>query len=358
MFGLRLILILLIVSGIIAFVGDWIGRYIGRKRLTLFNLRPRYTAITITVATGILITVFTLVIMLLISANVRTALFGLEELETNIKNLENNLKEVNYNIGKKSTELDTIKTNYATLEKTLEKRGKEKKTLEKEYTDLKIQLDSLYTLRDRLQKEVEVRRSGLILFKVNQPIVTTLIEGGGPDYKIENDLKQILSAADAVVRRFGVGTAEKRLIFLSPEELKKAMVFVEAHPKDTLIVRLIASRNVVYGEIVPVSFVFFKNQLVFKAKEEIASGIINGKNPQPEIEDKLKEILSHVNSIAIKKGIVPDPTGYVGNISYAKIYNLARSIRAKFKMVNVEVFAVSDTYTAGPLEVDLKIIEP
>ena len=46
---------LILISGFIAYFGDLLGRRMGKKRLSLFNLRPRYTAIVVTTFTGMLI---------------------------------------------------------------------------------------------------------------------------------------------------------------------------------------------------------------------------------------------------------------------------------------------------------------
>ncbi|MBM3470596.1 MAG: DUF3084 domain-containing protein, partial [Armatimonadetes bacterium] len=59
--GLILIPVLIVVSGVVAYVGNMVGRAIGRRRLTVLGLRPRHTAHVIAVATGMLITLITLV---------------------------------------------------------------------------------------------------------------------------------------------------------------------------------------------------------------------------------------------------------------------------------------------------------
>jgi len=55
MYSLVLIFTVLIISGLIAFVGDWIGLKIGKKRVTIFGLRPHHTAIVITIISGIVV---------------------------------------------------------------------------------------------------------------------------------------------------------------------------------------------------------------------------------------------------------------------------------------------------------------
>jgi len=53
------ILLLLALCGFIAYIGDLLGRRLGKKRLTIFGLRPKHTAILLTVVTGVLIAGFT-----------------------------------------------------------------------------------------------------------------------------------------------------------------------------------------------------------------------------------------------------------------------------------------------------------
>ncbi|TMI75929.1 MAG: DUF3084 domain-containing protein [Bacillati bacterium ANGP1] len=99
--GVLLIPILIVVSGAIALVGNAVGRNIGRRRLSLFQLRPRYTAQIVTVITGMLITIVTLIVVLLISSEARVALFRLNavlrqthQLEEEIRRQEDRLKQL------------------------------------------------------------------------------------------------------------------------------------------------------------------------------------------------------------------------------------------------------------------------
>ena len=80
MYGLVLIVVLIVTGGVIAFIGDRVGSRVGKKKLSLFGLRPRHTSVIVTIITGVLITTFTFVILAGASDNVRTALFGMEQL--------------------------------------------------------------------------------------------------------------------------------------------------------------------------------------------------------------------------------------------------------------------------------------
>lgn len=68
--------VLVLVSGFIAYFGDLLGRKMGKRRLTLFGMRPRYTAIVVTTITGMLIATLTLATMMTISKTLRHVLIA------------------------------------------------------------------------------------------------------------------------------------------------------------------------------------------------------------------------------------------------------------------------------------------
>ena len=73
-------LVLTVAGGLIAFMGDRLGRYMGKRRMTVFGLRPRHTALCFTVVAGMLIALTSLGVMSSISKDVRVALFAVDDL--------------------------------------------------------------------------------------------------------------------------------------------------------------------------------------------------------------------------------------------------------------------------------------
>ena len=92
MTGWLLILAVLLLGGVLATIGDRLGSRIGKARLSLFQLRPRSTAVLITVFTGSLISALTLGLMLAVSEQLRVGLFQLDQLETKLNNSRRNLQ--------------------------------------------------------------------------------------------------------------------------------------------------------------------------------------------------------------------------------------------------------------------------
>ena len=86
--GIGLILAIAIVAGAIAYIGDRVGHQVGRKRLTLFGLRPKYTSTIVAIATGMLIALSVTLAAVIASSTVRTAFFRMGQLNAQISSLQ------------------------------------------------------------------------------------------------------------------------------------------------------------------------------------------------------------------------------------------------------------------------------
>lgn len=101
--GLFLIAAMLILGGGLATAGDRIGMKVGKARLSLFNMRPRQTATVITILTGGLISATTLGVLFLLSEQLRTGVFELED-------IQRDLSEVQIDLDLLQEERDAIDT--------------------------------------------------------------------------------------------------------------------------------------------------------------------------------------------------------------------------------------------------------
>lgn len=91
--GLTLVLAVLLLGGVIATVGDRLGTRVGKARLSLFNLRPRKTAVLITILTGSLISGLTLMLLILLNGQLRAGLFQLEKIQKERKDARRDLEQ-------------------------------------------------------------------------------------------------------------------------------------------------------------------------------------------------------------------------------------------------------------------------
>ncbi|BAZ48110.1 hypothetical protein NIES4103_07150 [Nostoc sp. NIES-4103] len=104
--GYILIAAILILGGVIATVGDRIGTRVGKARLSLFNLRPKNTAVLITILTGGLISASTLAILFAADEGLRKGVFELEDIQKDLRNKREQLKTAEAQRSQVETELN------------------------------------------------------------------------------------------------------------------------------------------------------------------------------------------------------------------------------------------------------------
>jgi uncharacterized protein (DUF3084 family) len=145
--GYVLILAVLILGGVIATLGDRIGTRVGKARLSLFNLRPKKTAVLVTIITGTVISASTLGLMLLASGQFRDMLLNFEVIQRRSNTAKRDLERARADLEQRNSEKTTVET-------ALGKARNER-------TQVQEQLDrinrSLKTAVDR-QRETEARR--------------------------------------------------------------------------------------------------------------------------------------------------------------------------------------------------------
>lgn len=177
-----LVTVVLILGGLLAVLGDRVGSKIGKKRLRLFNLRPRQTAIVVTILTGVVIAASSLALLFALSKSLRQGVFELDKLmaerRDSIKELEKNLKttkkqkdtvEQELSKAKKEQEyvqkrLLTINRDFKQSRSKLDKVSSQLKTmrtdiqtLAKERQDLIVQRQALSEQMGKLQAELKIR---------------------------------------------------------------------------------------------------------------------------------------------------------------------------------------------------------
>ncbi len=92
--GIGSVLLIVVVAGVIAYIGDRVGHQVGRKRLTIFNIRPRYTSTIIAVGTGMLIALLLTLVAIFASNQVQTAFFRLGEINAEIQQAQAQAREL------------------------------------------------------------------------------------------------------------------------------------------------------------------------------------------------------------------------------------------------------------------------
>lgn len=100
--GIGNIALVMAVAGGVAYVGDRVGHQVGRRRMSLYGIRPRYTSTIIAIATGMVIALLISLVAIFASQEVQTAFFRLGTLNKQISDLQDreNQLEAKVNQGR------------------------------------------------------------------------------------------------------------------------------------------------------------------------------------------------------------------------------------------------------------------
>ncbi|MBQ3337549.1 MAG: DUF3084 domain-containing protein [Selenomonadaceae bacterium] len=413
--GIYLILVMIVTGGAIAFIGDKLGTKIGKKRLSIFGLRPRHTSMIVTVATGCFITLASIGFMLLISQNVRTALFGMDELRHTMDATLSELDEATENLFKAQTEFERANENLrmskeeivalkseqeelraesdrlkegneqleatnselaaqnenlsgtnAALEADNKKLGEFNVTLTADNDKLSADNDKLSSDNDKLSadnSELEERnnrlregliaiREGDITLRAGEILGSGIIKGGRTAEEISADINAIAEQATRnIVERFGGD--ENTSVWIYQPELQRVIEEIESSRRD-MVLRISAAGNLVRGEPVRSRLELYPNELIFKKGELILSKTYELGDVEPEII--LQDFLTEINRLAIEKGILSDPlTGSVGRMDGTQLYEVLDSLIDAKGKIQLTATAREETDSQGPLRLNIKM---
>ncbi|MGV0027857.1 DUF3084 domain-containing protein [Phormidesmis priestleyi] len=159
--GIILILAVLILGGVIATVGDRIGTRVGKARLSLFNLRPKKTAVLVTILTGGLISATTMALLLVTNERLRVGIFQLGQIERKLSGTRNTLKQtlddLQKTMGQKTQveqELSRTKTEQAQVQTKLDRINQSLKEAIAKQSQAETQRKRAETQRDVIRGQL------------------------------------------------------------------------------------------------------------------------------------------------------------------------------------------------------------
>lgn len=410
MYGIVLIGVMIVTGGAIAFIGDKLGTKIGKKRLSIFGLRPRHTSMIITVVTGILITGLSIGTMAVVSEDVRTALFGMEELNAAIANTRNSLdvatqelfdmrlenERAKTELGIAQNEISNLKTEQVELAEESERLRAGNDRLESEKEQLLSQNENLSTANENLtsansalenknselnesnanlsadneklsqdnaQLEEHTRnlrdgliaiREGDIIFRAGEVLASTVIAGNQSEEAVSDDINRLADkASENIAERFGENAGDTSVWIYQPEFQR--VVDEIAQSKNEVVVRIAAAGNLVRGEPIRTSLSYYPNEKIYTAGEYIFSHEYEVTS-ENDAEVIVREFLTEVNHAAVNKGILPDPiSGSVGVMDGTQLYDLIDEIAKSRGKIRLTARARDAVSSIGPLRLNLKV---
>jgi len=377
MSGWLLILALLVLGGVLSTLGDRLGSRVGKARLSLFNMRPRRTAVLITVLTGSLISALSLGLMLLVSRQLRVGLFELDALQAKLKTSRDQLKASEQERQKARSETERIEAEL----KTARNRAN---TLRAELAPLQKQRDQLEQDRDRLSRDIKARdsdirrteqelnqvreriqdgeqelellernlvalRRGAVVLSNGQTLATATVRLQSADQAtqaVDRLLQEANLNAYAQVRP---GEKPERQLILVPrsdvERLKKMI----SQP-GTWVMSMRSASNVLRGETVVYAFPEVRpNRTVTRKGDKLASMSLTEEERTPQlIQTRLNLLLASAYAEIQRRGSLSEGLQFDGNA----LTQLAQALVDRpEEPINVEVRALRDSDTADPVVV-------
>ncbi len=287
-------------GGVIAFLGDNVGRFLGKRRIRIFGVRPRYTSMFLAVLVGVLIAILTVLVLSVASKDVRTYLFGMEQLKRE---------------------------------------------------------------RARLLKEIEVLSElisrGQLVYAVGQPIYIGPLEKPNDLDKVLKDVRQVVSTR---IRRLSVilnqPVPDELLVDpleYSEEELER----IKDSIRKREVVIIYAKRNVFLGDKILLGFKLVDDRIVFHRGDVLMELELNGNEPFQEILALLIDSLQRLQEVAIERGKIPLPQegGVGGKLELTQLIDIAERVKNKGKPVRVKFVVNKDVYVADTFSVDIVLEE-
>ncbi len=413
MYGIFLIAIIAVMGGAIAYIGDKLGTKVGKKKLTIFGLRPKHTSILVTIITGILIAASTLGVLSLVSRDVRTALFGMQALKAELTSLSQEVmaKNVELDASRKALEeknqeysslnakvqettaklsaiaqelsavtaerdrtaaaLLKVQNDYAAARGDLEKSRQEIDALQKTKaqldqrisqlneakTTLQSDVDRLNELTNNLKQGLQIVREGAILYRAGEVLYTATVQGGQSTADTQQALSAIAYLANqGIVERMGLKDKSTEVLWVARTEFDQAVNVLTATPGQDVIVRITSASNTVYGEPVIGRIDLFPNHLIYPQGSIVYSEITSSARDSAQAEEIVLSFLQKVNAAATKQGILPDPLqGTVGSMSGSQLYEAINKVKRQSGKVELTAVTTTDVHTVGPLKIEIKV---
>jgi uncharacterized protein (DUF3084 family) len=289
--GVATIAVIVLVAGAIAYIGDRVGHLVGRRRMTLFGLRPRYTSTIFAVGFGMLIALLVIAVVSTVSKEARQALFSINKLNE--------------------------------------------------------QITTLTDERDNLLQDPVVLRAG-------EPLTPAfIVRSSDSEEQIESRLSLLFEGVANLSHNYPVLPYRTSVKSADAQtKIEQTARYIKSLAPDSAIVVPVAGENIFRGGPWKFSLNVYRNALIYKKGEIIASVTVpDGKDLSGD-QAALISLNSAISRSAIDHGMPPmladNPT------TAPEVFNRAvERLTATSGPAIVKAAAASDIYAEGPLLAEL-----
>lgn len=380
LFGIRLIIVMAVVGGLIAYLADKMGSKIGKKKLSVFGLRPKHTSILLTVAGGTVIAVLTMGVIAISSQSARTALFGMDKLQQDLKILHAEkagaaaeleqarlrVDEQNQKIGELDAKMrssmqenDAMEAKLAELDGMYARAQQEVADLADSKAQLTEEVGELQKITDALRKGIITMREGQVYYRAGEVVYAGIMRGGLKHEENAVQVNWLLANANAAaLERLGMQEQEEPLqaIWIAKDAVAAAVRALDSS-RSNLFFRVRAVANIIVGELAVCEIEIFENRFVYGDGTLILAASYDLRKEAGSHDNLLMAFLNRVNHAAVEAGVLPDPlSGKVGNMDAATMIEAAGAIRSSGGKFTLKAFAKGDITTAGPVRLRLEVV--
>lgn len=405
--GWFMLIVLAVMGGIIAYLGDKIGSKVGKRKIKLMGLRPKYTSILVTIMTGISIAVVTLGVMSVLSENARVALFGMNKLrqqqhvleeqrdrllaeadklaremqEKNDLLADNELKlasqeeqldgandrlrltlldleQVQAARDDASAQLGIVQTAFNQANADLATARGEIEELEHTKAGLTKTVAALDERNRLLNESMLTVREGTVLFRVGEVLSSSVLTAGQPQDETRSQLSGIMVNINNMIRqRLNITDEKAVLLYISPDEFERTVQELSNSPKSSKLIRVTAAGNIITGEPALVHVNVYDNNLVYNRGREVYTEYFTSEEIASGAELQLLHFLHNVNRSAQSDGILPDPlSGNVGALTAVEMFDTISRMKAYGNTgLTLQAVTTQNIFTAGPLRIEIRV---
>ena len=380
MVGIRLIIIMAVVGGFIAYLADKMGSKIGKKKMSIFGLRPKHTSILLTVTSGTIIAVLTIGVVAVSSQSARTALFGMEKLQRELKLLNAEKEDATLALNEAKGKVEEQNKKIGELDARMQESMRENDAMEAKlaevnsmYSRAQEALASLTESKEQLTSEIEElekttaalrkgtinMREGQVYYRAGEVVYAGVMRGG---LKHDANVAQVnwllQNANEVALERLGMQQKDQPLqaIWLSRSAVNNAVNALDKS-KGNLFFRVRTVANIIVGELAVCEIEMFENQFIYSDGTLIYSADFDMNDGSTSHDNLLMGFLTQINHQAVEAGVLPDPlTGKVGNMDAATMIETSNAIRRTNGLFTLKAYAKGDITTAGPVRLRLEVV--
>lgn len=265
--NVRLFVALIVVSAIVAYVADYLGKRLGRRRVSLLGIRPRTTAVMIATGSGVVITMLTMGALAVASHDVRDALFRIQKIYS----------ERDAAIAQR----DAAVREEHQARSALEAARRELSAAEQSRTDAIAAQQTALRQRDVARTDLEKTRADLLMQR----------------RRLEEQRKALVQA----LHQSQILESQRRKLEADLAQLDQQLKKVSGDLAE--VDRELGIRNVVLGITDPAA----PGRTIVEAGQQLARVTLQADSSDTEVQDAVGQLLEATEREATRRGAAPFP---------------------------------------------------